>query len=69
MDDVIGNRHGRWSQAAVTPSDQASFELPLFALYHPASVIYNAALKDTYAADLQRLSETLVAHKNMENDI
>ena len=41
VDDVIGNRHGRWSQAVIFPSDGAAFTLPLFALYHPASVIYN----------------------------
>lgn len=59
IDDVIGNRHGRWSRAVIQPTDAQAFTLPLFALYHPASVIYNGSLKATYAADLQRLAETL----------
>ena len=62
IDDVIGNRHGRWSQAVIQPPDLPAFTIPLFALYHPASVIYNGSLKETYAADLQRLAETLTVH-------
>lgn len=58
IDDVIGSRHGRWSRAVVAPSGQAPFTLPLFALYHPASVIYNQSLKSTYAADLETLKMT-----------
>ena len=69
IDDVIGNRHGSWSETEIILSDQAAFMLPLFALYHPASVIYNASLKETYAADLERLSQTLQARKNIQNDI
>lgn len=64
MDDVIGNRHGRWSQAVIQPSDEPVFTLPLFALYHPASVIYNGSLKETYAADLQRLADSLPVRTN-----
>lgn len=59
IDDVIGNRHGRWSRAVIAPTEQEAFTLPLFALYHPASVIYNVSLKATYAADLERLADTL----------
>ena len=69
IDDVIGNRHGRWSRAVIQPADQKAFTLPLFALYHPASVIYNGSLKDTYAADLKRLGETLSVRSNEEKDI
>jgi len=64
VDDVIGNRHGRWSQAVIQTVDEPSFTLPLFALYHPASVIYNGSLKATYAADLQRLAESLSVRTN-----
>lgn len=59
--DVIGNRHGRWSQAVVSPPDIIPFSLPLFALYHPASVIYNRSLQAVYERDLQALSASLPA--------
>ncbi len=55
VDDVIGNRHGQWSNVQM---DDA-LSLPLFALYHPASIIYNASLKQTYADDLRLLKQTL----------
>jgi DNA polymerase len=29
----------------------------IFPLYHPASIIYNASLKDTYREDLIKLKE------------
>ena len=32
---------------------------PLFALYHPASVIYNPALREVYLRDLDTLKEVL----------
>jgi uracil-DNA glycosylase len=38
-------------------------------LYHPASVIYNASLKATYAQDLQTLAEMLRAGSIPETDI
>ena len=58
VDDVIGNRHGRWSSVEITPPDGKTLALPLFALYHPASVIYNQSLKIVYAQDLQTLKTT-----------
>lgn len=58
LTDVIGNRHGRWSRADIQPPEMESFALPLFALYHPASVIYNQSLKPVYAADLETLKMT-----------
>jgi len=64
IDDVIGNRHGRWSQAVIQTANEPSFVLPLFALYHPASVIYNGSLKATYAADLQTLADSLPVRTN-----
>lgn len=69
VEDVIGNRHGRWSQAVIAPPREAAFTLPLFALYHPASVIYNGSLKATYAADLDRLAHSLYADTNASADI
>ena len=62
VDDTIGNRHGRWSRAVIDPNGGAAFTLPLFALYHPASVIYNASLKAVYQTDLEALSKSL--HEN-----
>ena len=44
---VIGAYHGR----PITLGDGRI----LFALYHPAAIIYNRALQETYEADLQRL--------------
>ena len=32
---------------------------PLFALYHPASVIYNPSLREVYLHDLDTLKEVL----------
>jgi len=69
IDDTIGNRHGQWSRAVIQPPEGETFTLPLFALYHPASVIYNASLKTTYEADLQRLSETLGVRTDGNSDI
>ncbi len=56
---TIGDMHGAWHQAVIAPPEKKAFTLPLYALYHPASVIYNQSLKETYAQDLQNLSKTL----------
>jgi len=48
---TIGQHHGKLIQL---PDGRE-----LFPLYHPASVIYNRALADVYAADLAALRETL----------
>ena len=56
---VIGDCHGRWQRVCIDPADGDAFQLPLFALYHPASVIYNRALLAVYEADLRTLAETL----------
>ena len=45
---VIGDYHGKLSDI-----DGRN----IFALYHPASIIYNRSLKDTYYDDLKKLSE------------
>ena len=69
IDDVIGSRHGRWSPAVIAPPEQEAFTLPLFALYHPASVIYNGSLKETYARDLEALAASLHVRSNGRIDI
>jgi len=69
FEDTIGNRHGRWSQAVIHAENEPAFTLPLFALYHPASVIYNGSLKATYEADLRHLAQTLTVRSNGEIDI
>jgi len=51
---VVGRYHGR---SALTPKG-----IPLFALYHPAAVIYNPALKSIYEHDLLRLKEHLASN-------
>ena len=61
VEDVIGHLHGRWSQAQITPEGEEAFTLPLFALYHPASIIYNGSLKAVYAQDLETLAASLHA--------
>ncbi len=50
---VIGNCHGQVFQAAI--DEQKGLTLPLFALYHPASVIYNRQLTKVYEEDLETL--------------
>ena len=55
-DAIIGAVHGRAVQCPM-------LEAPLFPLYHPASVIYNRALKEVYQSDLQRLKAYLEAHE------
>ena len=50
--DTIGQMHGR------VISD-ARCGRPLFALYHPASVIYNPSLREVYLHDLDTLKEVL----------
>lgn len=46
----IGDYHGK-----ITEKD----DLKIFALYHPASIIYNRSLKETYKEDLTKLKELL----------
>ena len=51
---VIGDYHGQpVCTDVVTEKDAAAIEL--FPLYHPASIIYNRALGETYRQDLARL--------------
>ena len=55
----IGECHGQWQNVRIAPAGEGTLMLPLFALYHPASVIYNRALAAVYEADLCTLGETL----------
>ena len=68
MEETIGNTHGRWHRAVVCPPDGEAFTLPLFPLYHPASVIYNRSLADVYQADLAALRDSLTVGSNLKND-
>ena len=51
---TIGEVHGQVIDAGETG-------LPLFALYHPASLIYNRALSDVYEQDVHALAQRLSA--------
>lgn len=54
-DRVIGGCHGETMTCAIKPPRQAAFTLPVFPLYHPASIIYNPKLKQVYQQDLEKL--------------
>lgn len=56
---TIGDAHGRFHHAAISFSEDKVQEYPLFALYHPASIIYNRALSEVYARDLNALDIAL----------
>lgn len=57
---VIGEVHGSVQTAQVSHGGSTQ-AFDLFPLYHPASIIYNRALKDTYDEDLRRLKAVLDA--------
>ena len=67
--DTVGQAHGTWRRAVVAPPEAAAFTLPLFALYHPASVIYNPSLKERYEQDLAALAASLSAPSDSLGDI
>jgi uracil-DNA glycosylase len=54
----IGDCHGQLCHASVNSAGTSSF-FSLFPLYHPASIIYNRALSQTYQDDLLKLKELL----------
>jgi uracil-DNA glycosylase family 4 len=56
---TIGDCHGQWQTVTVTPETGAAISIPLFALYHPASIIYNRALASVYHEDLLKLKTAL----------
>jgi len=57
--ETIGACHGGWRRVTINPDGGAALTLPLFALYHPASVIYNRSLAAVYQNDLLLLRNTL----------
>ena len=61
VQDTVGNCHGKWMRAVVSPTDGEAFTLPLYPLYHPASVIYNRSLSQVYQQDLETLRDSLAA--------
>lgn len=64
----VGELHGGWSRAVVSPPEGTAFTLPLFSLYHPASVIYNRALGDVYREDLRTLRASLFSGSIADRD-
>lgn len=61
LKETVGERHGAWTRTAVSPPDMPAFTLPLFPLYHPASIIYNPSLAQPYQEDLLALKASLEA--------
>ena len=59
---TIGQVHGSVISAGETG-------LPLFALYHPASLIYNRSLESVYEQDVRALAQELRALSNTKTDI
>ena len=68
VQDTVGNRHGKWMRAVVSPAGGEAFTLPLFPLYHPASVIYNRSLAEVYRSDLVALRDSLAARSDPKTD-
>ena len=48
---TIGDCHGEWQESRTG--------IPLFALYHPASIIYRRALAPVYEQDVLKLAASL----------
>lgn len=59
---TIGQVHG-----SVIPAGETG--LPLFALYHPASLIYNRSLESVYEHDVRELAQRLRALSDVKTDI
>ncbi|MGI6005244.1 MAG: uracil-DNA glycosylase [Christensenellales bacterium] len=57
---VIGDCHGQPVPCGVE-YEGGSHDFTLFALYHPASIIYNRSLADVYRADMQKLAQFMQA--------
>lgn len=54
---TIGAMHGAYAQWE---------DVPVYPLYHPASLIYNRALRPVYEEDVRRLGELIRAEDGME---
>ncbi len=68
VEETVGKVHGSWLRAVVSPPKQEAFTLPLFPLYHPASIIYNRSLSQVYQSDLEALRDSLHVHTNIKTD-
>ena len=66
--DTVGHLHGQWTRAVVSPPEKEAFTLPLFPLYHPASIIYNPHLQEDYGRDLLTLRESLHVKSDAGDD-
>ena len=53
---TVGDCHGQWLSS--------SAGIPLFALYHPASIIYRRALEPVYRQDVLTLAESIKEREN-----
>lgn len=58
---VIGAMHGKAATATVVHEKQ-SLDVPVFPLYHPASIIYDRSLSAVYQEDLKALRAWLDGH-------
>ena len=58
---VIGAMHGKAATATVVHEKQ-SLDVPIFPLYHPASIIYDRSLNAVYQEDLKALRAWLDGH-------
>lgn len=56
---MIGDCHGKWQRVTIPTESGDGLRLSLFALYHPASVIYNRSLANVYQKDLQALASSI----------
>ena len=65
---AIGELHGKWQSVPIYHEAQSTLVLPLFALYHPAAVIYNRALGEVYQADLEQLTKTLALSSKLSDN-
>ncbi len=56
---TIGEAHGRFHAVSLSIAEGKAREYSLFALYHPASVIYNRTLNQVCVRDLIALDEAI----------
>lgn len=59
-DAVIGAMHGKAAMATIS-HEKKSLDVPVFPLYHPASIIYDRSLSAVYQEDLKALRAWLDA--------
>ena len=65
-EETIGQQHGRWREGLVSSPQIETVNLPLFPLYHPASIIYRRELKPVYEQDLVTLRDSLERFSKQE---